>query len=464
MQNLTFSPEPGTPLYRQLYSMLLGEIRAAGLAPGEKLPSRRALAAHLGLSLNTVDAAYQMLAAEGYIQARARSGFYVCSGGLAGLVPQPEREPAGAESPPQPRWAYDFSTGGMDVSLFPLRTWERVAREVMRTGAGLLNYGDARGDECLRRAIARYLHEYRGVHADAARIVVGAGSETLLAMAALLLPQGAAGVEDPGYGQTAQVLRNAGVPVRPVAVDAQGLSVSGLRRSGCRSVCVTPSHQFPTGVSMPVSRRAELLQWARDTGGIIVEDDYDSEFRFDGRPLPALQGLDGEGRVIYIGTFSRSLAPSVRVAYMVLPPRLVPQYRSRLAGYASTVSRLEQHTLSRFMEQGHFARYINRARGVYRGRRDALVQALAAGLGTAAVPLCVHTGLHMPVRVENGMTGPQLAAAAAAQGVRVHALGEYRMQGGGGEPVVVLGYGSMGAEDIGPACARLSRAWGGQKS
>ncbi len=460
MENLTFVPVRGIPLYRQLYEMLQGEIRREGLAAGERLPSRRALAAHLGLSLNTVDAAYQMLAAEGYVQAVPKSGFFVCPQGVQGLVPPPKRREKPGEGPPRPRWQYDLASGSIDVSLFPIRTWERISRDVMRGGAQLLNLGDPQGDECLRRAIARYLHEYRGARAQAAHIVVGSGSETLLSMAACLLERGeAVAVEDPGYTKTAVVLRNTGAAVRPIAVDDCGICVDALRRSGCGAVCVTPSHQFPTGVTMPAPRRAELLQWAREGQRIVIEDDYDSEFRFDGRPIPALQGLDGSDRVVYLSTFSRSLAPAVRVAYMVLPEHLLGRYRERFGGYASTVSRFEQHTLSRFMEEGHFARHINRIRSVYRTRRDRLLGGLERELGPSAQPLCVHTGLHMPVRVDNGMDEEQLAAAAAAQGVRVRMLGTHRMASPPGPPTVVLGYGGLSEEDIEPVCALLARAW-----
>lgn len=454
MQNLTFSPQSGAPLYRQLYEMLLGEIRCAGLAPGERLPSRRALAAHLGLSLNTVDSAYQMLVAEGYVQAVPKSGYYVCPQGIEGLVPPPESPARAEDGPPRPRWQYDFAGGGIDASLFPLRTWERISRDVMRGGEALLNPGETQGEPCLRRAVARYLHEYRGVRARPSQVVIGAGSETLLGMAARLLDGRKVAVESPGYARTAAVLRNAGLQVCPTGVDQHGMRVSGLEPDCC-AACVTPSHQFPTGVTMPAPRRAELLQWARAGARTVIEDDYDSEFRFDGRPIPALQGLDGGDRVIYLGTFSRSLAPAIRAAYMVLPERLITRWQTLYGDYASTVSRFEQHTLSRLMEEGHFARHINRIRSVYRGRRDALVRALEQALGGRAQPLCTHTGLHMPVRMSNGMSEAELVEAAAAQGVRVRALGAGRPD----QPAVVLSYGGLAADDIEPACALLARAW-----
>lgn len=461
MFNLTFAPQGQAPLYRQLYETLRREIAQGGLSGGERLPSKRALAAHLGLSLNTVDAAYQMLIAEGYVESRPRQGVFVCPQGARDLVPPPDG--AGEivpDAPPRPRWLYDFSTSSIDVSLFPDRTWARISREVLRDAPRLLNHGDPQGDECLRSAVAQYLHEYRGVRCRPAQVVIGAGTEYLLGLAVRLLGEGASvAIEDPGYMKPRRVLQNSGVATAGVPVDAQGMDPGRLLASGCTAAYITPSHQFPTGVTMPAPRRAALLRWAAQTGGFLLEDDYDSEFRFDGRPIPALQGLDDSGRVIYIGTFSKSLAPSIRVAYLVLPERLLEGWRDRFGAYSSTVPRLEQHTLSRFMAGGHFARHINRIRSAYRGRRDALVAALRRELGGLAVPQCVHTGLHMPVALANGMDEPALKASAAAQGVRLTVLGDYRLHSPSGAPTVILGYGGLTADDIEKAVSLLGRAW-----
>ena len=295
MVHLTTALDPASavPLYEQLYRSLAAEMRAGTLTAGTRMPGKRRLAAELSVSVNTVDAAYQMLAAEGYLEARERSGFYVQE-----YLALPERTESAAQ--PQPETApapeqpvrYDLSTRGVDPELFPFRTWARLQKELLYSSPELLTHGDAQGDLALRQALAGYLEEYRGVRCGAHQIVVGAGLEYLLGLLAPLLP-GPAAVENPGYPRAKQVLENNGVACCCLPVDEDGLSVEALNRSDAAVCYVTPSHQFPTGVTMPAGRRAELLHWAarRPGGRYIIEDDYDSEFRFDTRPLPSLQGM-----------------------------------------------------------------------------------------------------------------------------------------------------------------------------
>ena len=329
------------PLYEQLYESLAEEMRTGAIPAGTRMPGKRRLAAELSVSVNTVDAAYQLLAAEGYLESRERSGFYVQE--YLALPVRPETLPAApAPLPPaaQPERPvrYDLSTRGVDPALFPFRTWARLQKELLYSSPELLTHGDAQGDLELRRALAGYLEEYRGVRCSAEQIVVGAGLEYLLGLLAPLLP-GAAAVENPGYPRAKRVLENNGVPCCCLPVDEDGLSIKALTRSGAAVCYVTPSHQFPTGVTMPAGRRAELLHWASRKPGerYIIEDDYDSEFRFDTRPLPSLQGMAGaDGPVIYLSTCSRSLAPSIRIAYMVLPVQLAP-------GVAGGLPALFQH-------------------------------------------------------------------------------------------------------------------------
>ena len=253
----------------------------------------------------------------------------------------------------------------------PARAWAGMTREVRSDGAGFLNHGQGQGDFELREAIARHAREHRGVRANAGQVIVGAGSEYLLSIAARLTGQGIA-VENPGYKKTLGVLQNAGADVRAVLIDEQGMSPKELEKSGCMAAYVTPSHQFPPGFTMPALRRAELLRWARQSERMIIEDDYDSEFRFEGRPIPALQGLEGGERVIYLSTFSKTLAPGIRVAYMVLPERLMPTYLERFGQYSSTVSSLVQSSLALFMERGPFACPISRLNTVYQIGRASL--------------------------------------------------------------------------------------------
>ena len=300
MFHLTTALDAGSavPLYEQLYESLAEEMRTGAIPAGTRMPGKRRLAAELSVSVNTVDAAYQLLAAEGYLESRERSGFYVqeylalpirpAAPPPAVLLPQPEAGP-----PVQPV-RYDLSTRGVDPALFPFRTWARLQKELLYSSPELLTHGDAQGDIELRQALADYLEEYRGVRCRAEQVVVGAGLEYLLGLLAPLLP-GPAAVENPGYPRARRVLENNGVSCCCLPVDADGLSIEALSRSGAAVCYVTPSHQFPTGATMPAGRRAELLHWASRRPGerYIIEDDYDSEFRFDTRPLPSLQGMAG---------------------------------------------------------------------------------------------------------------------------------------------------------------------------
>ena len=301
MVHLTTALEPGSgvPLYEQLYRSLAGEMRTGALPAGTRMPGKRRLAAELSVSVNTVDTAYQMLAAEGYLAARERSGFYVQE--YLALPTRPEEVPPPVSAAPpeaaEPPVRFDLSTRGVDPGLFPFRTWARLQKELLYSSPELLTHGDAQGDPALRQALADYLSEYRGVQCGPHQIVVGAGLEYLLGLLAPLLP-GPAAVETPGYPRAKQVLENNGVPCCCVPVDGDGLSVAALNRSDAAVCYVTPSHQFPTGVTMPAGRRAELLHWAarKPRQRYIIEDDYDSEFRFDTRPLPSLQGMAGADR------------------------------------------------------------------------------------------------------------------------------------------------------------------------
>ena len=286
----------GVPLYEQLYESLAAEMRSGVIPAGTRMPGKRRLAAELSVSVNTVDAAYQILATEGYMEPRERSGFYVQE--YLALPTRPEEVPPPVSAAPpeaaEPPVRFDLSTRGVDPGLFPFRTWARLQKELLYSSPQLLTHGDAQGDMELRQALADYLEEYRGVRCTAEQVVVGAGMEYLLSLLAPLLP-GKTAVENPGYQRAKQVLENNGVACCCLPVDADGLSVEALSGSGAAVCYVTPSHQFPTGVTMPAGRRTELLHWASRCPGqrYIIEDDYDSEFRFDTRPCPACRAWPG---------------------------------------------------------------------------------------------------------------------------------------------------------------------------
>ena len=451
------------PLYEQLYDSLSAQIRGGTLRAGDRLPGKRSLASQLAVAVNTVDTAYQMLVAEGYLEARERSGFFVLE--CAGAPPQ-AAEPAeagGEEAPPEPEVRFDLSTGSVDTALFPFRTWGRIQKELLYHGEGLLRHGHRQGDGELRRELAAYLRAYRGVVCAPEQIVVGAGVEYLLGLLAQLLRGRTAAVENPGYDRPRIILENNGIPCRCVDIDGGGLDPAGLEESGADLCYVTPSHHFPTGVTMPAGRRAQLLRWAAQAPGVryILEDDYDAEFRFDMRPIPSLQGMSGPaGQVVYLCTFSKSLAPSIRIACMVLPQGLLERYRAAFGSYANTVSRFEQQTLCRFLGEGYFTRHLARMRGVYKGRMEKLVQALEEAFPSASLQ-GRHTGLHLLLTLPEGPGEAAMADAARAAGVRLRGLGGYYMERRERCPenTVVLGYASLRDQDI-PELARiLQRAW-----
>ena len=466
MVHLTTALDPASavPLYEQLYRSLAAEMRAGTLTAGTRMPGKRRLAAELSVSVNTVDAAYQMLAAEGYLEARERSGFYVQE-----YLALPSRPAGGPEQPAPPKpeppvlpMRYDLSTRGVDPGLFPFRTWARLQKELLYSAPELLTPGDARGDAALRQALAGYLAEYRGVQCDPEQLVVGAGLEYLLGLLAPLLP-GPAAVETPGYPRARQVLENNGVSCRCLPVDADGLSLTALSASDAAVCYVTPSHQFPTGVTMPAGRRAELLHWAARAPGrrYIIEDDYDSEFRFDTRPLPSLQGMAGaDGPVVYLSTCSRSLAPGIRIAYMVLPRQLLGAWQAKYRLYSGTVGRFEQQTLARFITGGYFTRHLARERTAYKARRDALVAALRTSFAPEELTLAgLHTGLHLLAQLKDPPPDAALRAAARQYGVRCSLLSDYDLTGTAHSAAgtLVLGYGSLPDADCAAAGERLKK-------
>ena len=468
MVHLTTALDPASavPLYEQLYRSLAAEMRAGTLTAGTRMPGKRRLAAELSVSVNTVDTAYQMLAAEGYLTARERSGFTVQEYLALPQGTQPPTAPsAPAAVPPAdavPPVQFDLSTRGVDPGLFPFRTWARLQKELLYSSPQLLTHGDAQGDVELRQALADYLEEYRGVRCTAEQVVVGAGMEYLLSLLAPLLP-GKTAVENPGYQRAKQVLENNGVACCCLPVDADGLSVEALSGSDAAVCYVTPSHQFPTGVTMPAGRRTELLHWASRCPGqrYIIEDDYDSEFRFDTRPLPSVQGMGGaDGPVVYLSTCSRSLAPSIRIAYMVLPEHLLPAWRKKYRLYSGTVSRFEQQTLARFITGGYFTRHLARERVAYKARRDALTKALREAFAPEELHLTgLHTGLHLLAELRDPPPDDALRAAAEAEGVRLSLLSDYDLTGGGAAlgGTLVLGYGSLADESCASVGETLKR-------
>lgn len=462
------------PLYEQLYRLLRQDIAAGALRGGERLPSKRRLAEHLEVSRVTVETAYSQLLAEGYIVSEPRRGYFVQESlampqRAAGAAEKPAASPSEFTSPApaeaanaRPQYRFDFKTNIVDMDCFPFSTWAKLSRAVLTDYADRLLYEPPpQGVPALREAICRYLLDFRGIEVSAAQVVVGAGSEYLLhLLIGLLGCERPYALENPGYRKLYQIFEANGARVNPVELDGQGLRADALGDAG--AVYLTPSHHFPTGIVMPAPRRMQLLQWAAEgPERYLIEDDYDSEFRYASRPIPALKELDRQGRVIYLNTFAKSLAPSLRIGYMVLPEPLMERFRERFSLYASSVPAFEQYTLARFMESGAFERHISRSRNVYKGRLEALLTALRESQLAPWVQISgAEAGLHILLRVGNGLSEDELIRRAAESGVRVYGLSAYYAPGGSpGKATVILGYAGIPSERFGEAVRLLSEAW-----
>ena len=436
--------------YDYLYRCIKEDILAGRIGPGEKLPSKRTLAAHLNTAVVTVENAYAQLEAEGYLRAQEKRGYFVCpveARICSGEPPKPWKKER--EIP----WLLDLSATGGGTEGFPFSVWARLTRRVLTEGGEtLLRATPHSGAAELRTAISRHLYRFRGISADPEQIVVGAGTEYLYNLLVQLLGRDRVyGLEDPGYSKAERVYTLNGAQCVFLPVDRQGVPIALLEKSGCQVLHVSPNHQFPTGVVTPISRRQGMLRWAgREEGRYIIEDDYDSEFRFTGRPIPTLQSIDTEGCVIYVNTFSRTLAPSLRIGYMVLPYPLLEEYRRRLGFYSSTVPAIEQYTLARFLEEGYFERHLNRMRTFYRGRRDQVIGAvLSSPLAGRCRVLGEEAGLHFLLELDTALDDQSLTARGERAGIRLSFLTQYQRQPDTApEHILVVNYPGLDPEEI----------------
>ena len=412
---------PGIPLYEALYRCIRSDILSGQLMPGSKLPSKRALAAHLEVSKITVETAYSQLAAEGYICAREKVGYFV-----EAVKTLPAAQPArtaNADTQPQ---SHPIDLTANAPAKFPFSVWSRLQRQVLLDFSHqLLEPVPHPGLPDLRRAIASHLAGFRGMQVDPENIVIGAGTDFLYNLLLQLLGQDQIyALEEPGYGKIRRIYDAAGARSLPVAMDSDGVIPQAL--GNAQVLHISPAHHFPTGLVTPLHRRQALLAWAAEGQRWIIEDDYDSEFRFDAHPIRAMYDPDPQGRVIYMNSFSKSLAPSIRIGYMVLPTALMQRFREKLGFYSCTVSGFEQHTLARFINQGHFEKHINRMRKFYRLRRNRLVQILEHCAWADRLTIEeADAGLHFLVRVDTEWSDEALERFCLQRGVLVRCLSGY---------------------------------------
>lgn len=461
MYNMTIKLETktGKKLYEQIYEHIKTEIREGKFLAGEKLPSTRSLAQNLMVSRSTVELAYEQLLAEGYIEAVAYKGYFVCRVEelyyLHGNITQKEEREEKKDC-----YLYDFSPNATDMSLFPYSVWRKINKQVLTSeNKELFQAGDSQGDEKLRDTICRYLHDSRGVSCTKEQIVIGAGNDYLLMLLEKILGKSQIiAMENPTYKRAYQIFKTFGYEIEMIEMDSGGMNVEKLKKSKAQIAYVMPSHQFPTGTVMPIGRRMELLKWAGEgEDRYIVEDDYDSEFRYKGKPIPALQGVDGKGKVIYIGTFSKSIAPTIRISYMVLPQKLLERYRANCYFYSTTVSRIDQNILNEFIKEGYFERYLNKMRTCYRRKHDLLMQMLTPFEKDFMIS-GENAGLHLLLTSRKGISEEELIKRARKVGIKVYGLSEGHIQKRDSN-TILIGYGNLTDTEIREGMKGLKEAW-----
>ena len=448
-------------LYTQLYGCIRRDILSGALPPRQKLPSKRALAQHLEVSVITVKNAYEQLAAEGYIYTVEKKGYYVSP--VERPLPPADPPPLTPEKPAEPVFL-DLATGSLDRSYFPFTVWSRLMRQtILEEDTELLRAAPSNGAPALRRAIAAHLRQFRGMDVDPEQIIIGAGTELLYTLIIQLLGREKRyAVEDPGYGKIARIYQAHQVPLCRVGLDSGGLDVAQLRRQPADVVHISPSHHYPTGIVMPIARRQELLRWAAEQPErYILEDDYDSEFRFVGRPIPTLFSVSESQRVIYLNTFSKTIAPSIRISFMVLPRRLLADFRQKLGFYACTVSAFEQYTLAQFLAGGWYEKHLSRMRKHYRQKRDAVIAAVyKSPLAPYAAITEEDAGLHFLLRLDGAPSDETLRREAEQRGIRLAMLSDYYQRPQDApQHVLVVNYTGIDLDRLPAALERLAALW-----
>lgn len=438
MQTYTLDRSGASPLYEQLYRALKADILSGALPGGSRLPSGRALAEHLGLSRVTVETAYAQLLAEGYLTSRPRAGYFVEQ-----LTPQelPPRVSEPEAQPPEPETAQSRS-----AQLFPFSVWARLMRGVLLDRRQeLLRPAPDAGLPALRQAVAAELYRQRGVHVSPEQVYIGAGAEYFYNLLIQFFGHGRVyALENPGHQKIARVYQANQVAVRPIGMDADGVIPELLEQSGAEVLHISPSHHYPTGTVTPITRRQALMRWlTAQPGRYLIEDDYDSEFRFSGLPIPTIQSMDRSGRVIYMNTFSRTISPSLRISYMILPCTLLPQWQAAMGFYSCTVPSFEQMTLTRFLAEGYFEKHLSRMKKHYRAVRAQLFSVLHT---PQAVRQCaVHdtdAGLHLVLELKNAPEPEALRALLRQSGLPDALLSDFFLDAPSpqAQKSIVLGY------------------------
>lgn len=460
-------------LYEFLYQSIREDIARGRIPCGTKLPSKRNLAQHLDIGVATVTAAYDQLITEGFVRTEQRRGYFVED--VSEFRCKPVASQVKGSDGEDPEYFVDLKANRTSVSLFPATVWGRYMREALSLPSdNLLRSIPFNGLPELRRAIASYLRRTRGMDVSPDCIIIGAGSEYLYGrLLQMLGPTTTFAMENPGYRKFAAISKAFGNPWRPVPIDESGLLVDELEESGADVVHVSPANHFPTGIVMPIKRRLELFEWAnRARKRYIIEDDYDSEFRYSGRLIMPLFADDASDKVIYLNAFSKTMVPSLRISYMVLPPKLLARYVDTMSFYSCTVSSFEQYALARFIDEGHLERHINRTRNFYRRQREAVLREIAQSpLAEISHVEERNAGTHFLLYVRTGLTHDQVRQRGAEQGLNISLFNDYLLRDGdglserttnrfekysNGETALVLNYAGIEPERLSETVRRLA--------
>ena len=424
---ITLDEKDSRPLYFQIYSQIKTQIHEGRLKAGDRLSSKRKLSESLGVSVNTVETAYSQLLSEGFIEARPKRGYFVCQIDELNLGKR-DRKTAASEKITKagPEIKIDFSTEGVDYENFPYNTWVKLMKNCFNEyNPKILRSSPPEGDWEMRKAVAAHIYRSRGVNCGAESVIIGAGVDNLLnVISGLLGKEYMIAMENPVYSEAYAIFRYLGHRLCSIPVDYAGIMADKLPDREKTAVYVTPSHQFPLGITMPAGRRVKLLNWACDgKDRYIIEDDYDSEFRYNSKPIPAVQSIDVNGRVIYLGTFSKTIAPAIRIGYMVLPDSLMEIYNQRFNKFSSAVSMMEQNILTAFINEGHYERHLNRMRKLYGEKRTVLLRELGNIRGIRING--ENAGHHLALKLEDGLDEKDMVRLAGLKGVKVYPISQY---------------------------------------
>lgn len=467
---ITLNNSTNTPLYRQIYEQLKEEIITGVLPEGSRLPSTRHLAETLAVGRNTVENAYLQLSSEGYVESRIGSGFVVQDiQAMMHLVNEENHDNVPETSKSNDNnmlniYQYNFEYGHLSSQDFPLNIWRKVSNKALAslTAEDMTMYCDQKGELGLRNALSDYLKRYRGVSCSAEQIILCSGFDYALSLLCQIFQHNfhQIALEDPGYSGARELFRNHGFEVISVGVEKDGLNVKDLEASSAKIVYVTPSHQFPTGAVMPIQKRLRLLDWAKREGGVIIEDDYDSELRYNSKPIPSISSIAGNENVIYIGTLSKALSPSLRVSYMVLPQKWMTHYDEGFKMYQSPVSLIQQRIIQQFIHSGHWESHLRKICVANKRKHDLLIRTIQELMSDKVIIHGKNTGLHILLESTQNLTEREMIKTAKECGVLVYPVSVFwsdvkRYPNN----MVLLGFGNVSEVEIVGGISHLAMAW-----